>query len=462
MGTQELQAQHCLCGPQEKCVTQETAQPIREQDPSECKLQRTMKATLPLCLVLVVLHLTVHSLIQADHYNGKIKETEPQEQHFHEGDPLESCQRVVSSNTDFAFRFYRQATTQEPAKNVFFSPVSISTAFALLSLGSRATSHTQVLEGLAFNLTDTPEEEIHNGFRHLLLLLSRPGSQMQLSMGTALFMDKHLKPLKTFLKDIKKLYKGEIVSSNFQNSTEAKKEINDHIKNKTHGNIKQILEDLDPNTLTVIVNYIYFKAYWENPFNIKGTRKDYFHVNAKNSVEVKMMTRDGFYKTYSDTKLSCEVVQIPYKGDAAALFILPEEGEMKKLEDGLTKGTVSKWEESLERRRIEVYIPKLSISGTYDLKKMFMNLGVTDVFSDQAGLPGITGKPHVKVSKVAHKALLKIHENGTEAAAVSSTDLLPHSVPPVLKFNRPFLLLIVDQYTQSILFMGKIVNPAEK
>ncbi|XP_026705452.1 alpha-1-antitrypsin-like [Athene cunicularia] len=421
-----------------------------------------MKATLPLCLLVAMFHLTVHSLTQTDHHNGETKAIDPEDQHPHERDPLESCQQVVPSNTDFAFRFYRQATTQEPGKNIFFSPVSISTAFALLALGSRATSQAQVLEGLAFNLSDTREEEIHNGFRHLLLLLNRPGSQVQLIMGNTLFMDKHLKPLKTFLKDIKKLYKGKVFSSNFQNSTEAKKEINDHIKNKTHGNINQIFKDLDPNTLMVIVNYIYFKAYWENPFNIKGTHKDYFHVNAKTSVEVKMMTRDGFYKTYSDRKLSCEVVQIPYKGDVAALFILPNEGKMKQLEDALTKDTLSKWEKSLKRRRIEVYIPKLSILGTYDLKKTFMNLGVTDVFSDRADLSGITGKPDVKVSKAAHKALLKIHENGTEVAAVTGTDFLPHSVPPVVKFNRPFLLLIVDQYTQSILFMGKIVNPTEK
>ncbi|KAF1448241.1 A1AT protein, partial [Pygoscelis papua] len=425
-------------------------------------LRRMMKATFPLCLLMAMLHLTVHSLTQTDHHNDKPKATDSQEQHPHEGDPLESCQQIVPSNTDFAFRFYRQATTQEPGKNVFFSPVSISTAFALVALGSSTTSQAQVLEGLAFNLTDTREEEIHEGFRHLLLLLNRPGSQVQLSMGNTLFMDKHLKPLKTFLKDIKKLYKGKVVSSNFQNSSEAKKEINEHIKNKTHGNINQILKDLDPNTLMVIVNYIYFKAYWENPFNIKRTHKDYFHMNAKTSVEVKMMTRDGFYKTYSDRKLSCKVVQMPYKGDVAALFVLPNEGKMKQLEDALTKDTVSKWEKSLERRRIEVYIPKLSISGTYDLKKIFMNLGVTEVFSDQADLSGITGKPDVKVSKAAHKALLKIHENGTEAAAVTGTDFLPHSVPPVVKFNRPFLLLIVDQYTQSILFIGKIVNPTEK
>lgn len=106
-----------------------------------------------------------------------------------------------------------------------------------------------------------------------------------------------------------------------------------------------------------------------------------------------------------------------------------------------------------------MHIPKVSISGTYDLKKMAMNLGVTDVFSDQADLSGITGKSDLKVSRAIHKGLLDIHENGTEAAAVTGTEFAPHSVPPVIKFNRPFLLLIVDQYTESILFIGKIVNP---
>ncbi|NXC17222.1 A1AT protein, partial [Corythaeola cristata] len=416
-------------------------------------LQRMMKASLPQCLLVAMLQLTVHSLTQIAHHYNKPKVTDPQEQHPHEGDSLESCQQIVPSNTDFAFRFYRQATTQEPGKNIFFSPVSISTAFALLALGSRANSQTQVLEGLAFNLTNTRKEEIHNGFHHLLLLLNRPDSKVQLSMGNTLFMDKHLKPLKTFLKDIKKLYKGKVVSIHMKFNL-GYLVVTEHSTAKTTGNTV-----FNKHGITLIFKY---ESYWENPFNIKGTHKDYFHVNAKTSVEVKMMTRDGFYQTYSDRKLSCEVVQLPYKGDVAALFILPNEGKMKQLEDALTKDTLSKWEKSLERRRIEVYIPKLSISGTYDLKKMFMNLGVTDVFSDRADLSGITGKPDVKVSKAAHKALLKIHENGTEAAAVTSTDFLPHSVPPVVKFDHPFLLLIVDQYTQSILFMGKIVNPTEK
>ncbi|NXL93834.1 A1AT antiproteinase, partial [Alectura lathami] len=417
-----------------------------------------MKATLLLCLLVAMLYPAASSMSQPDP-NDEPKATHLQEQLLHEGDPLASCQRIVPSNTDFAFRFYRQAADQTPGKNVFFSPVSVSVAFALLALGSRATSRAQLLEGLAFNLTSTTEEEVHDGFRHLLHLLNCPGSEVQLSMGNTLFMDKQLKPLKTFLKDIKRLYKGNILSSNFQNTTEAKKEINDHIKNKTHGKINKILKDLKPNSLMVLVNYMYFKAYWENPFNVKRTRKDYFYVNAKTSVEVKMMTRDSFYKTYSDKQLSCKVVQIPYKGDVSALFILPNEGEIKLVEDALTKDTVPKWEKLLARRRVEVHIPKVSISGTYDLKMMFMNLGVTDVFSDQANLSGITGNSDLKVSSVIHKALLNIHENGTEAAAITGTEFAPHSVPPAIKFNRPFLLLIVDHHTQSILFIGKIVNP---
>uniref|UniRef100_A0A8C4XSM5 Serpin domain-containing protein n=1 Tax=Falco tinnunculus TaxID=100819 RepID=A0A8C4XSM5_FALTI len=386
-----------------------------------------MKTTLPLCLLVAMFHLTVHSLTQTDHHNSKPKATDPQKQHLHEGDSLKSCQRIIPSNTDFAFQFYRQATTQEPGKNIFFSPVSISTAFALLALGSRATSQAQVLEGLAFNVTNTQEEEIHNGFHHLLLLLNRPDSQ---------------------------------------NSTEAKKEVNDHIKNQTHGNINEILKDLDPNTLVVIVSYIYFKGYWENPFNNLNTRDSDFFLDAKNSVKVKMMHQSKNFNIHRDEELSCWVVEIPYKGNVTSLFVLPDEGTMKQVEDALLKETVSKWLQAFEKRKIYLDLPKFSISSSYDVKSLFQKMGVTELFTNQADLSGVAEETLLKVSKAIHKATVDVSENGTEAAAVTMIELVPliapFPPPPHIRFNRPFLMMIIDKSTDGVLFMGKIVNPAAK
>uniref|UniRef100_A0A7M4EPL1 Alpha-1-antiproteinase-like n=1 Tax=Crocodylus porosus TaxID=8502 RepID=A0A7M4EPL1_CROPO len=115
--------------------------------------------------------------------------------------------------------------------------------------------------------------------------------------------------------------------------------------------------------------------------------------------------------------------------------------------------------------KIHLYIPNFSISGTYDVKEIFRQMGVTDVFTDQADLSGITEESGLKVSKVVHKALLKVHENGTEAVGVTVTEITWRSgsvFTPKIKFNRPFLIMIVNKHTLSILFMGKIVNPCGK
>ncbi|KFP88734.1 hypothetical protein N310_04938, partial [Acanthisitta chloris] len=371
--------------------------------------------------------------------------------------------KIAPSNSNFAFRFYKQVREEAGNKNIFFSPLSISTAFAMLSLGARSNTLRQLHKGLAFNLTEREEQEIHEGFQHVLQLLNDPHRDVQLNMGNALFIDGRLQLLEKFLRDVTKFYYSEAISSDFQNSPEAVKEINKYIETKTHSKIVDLVKSLDPETVMVLVNYIFFKGSWERPFSNLATREDDFFLDTKNSVKVKMMHQSKDFNIHRDEKLSCWVVEMPYKGNVTSLFVLPDEGAMKQVEDALLKETVSNWMESLKKRKIYLDLPKFSISGSYDVKNLFEKMGVTEVFSDQADLSGVAENSLLKVSKAIHKAAVDVRENGTEAAAVTVIEVTLYSIeippPPHISFNKPFLMIIIDKITNSILFLGKIVNP---
>ncbi|NWZ74307.1 A1AT2 antiproteinase, partial [Acrocephalus arundinaceus] len=258
--------------------------------------------------------------------------------------------KLAPSNADFAFKLYKQIRDELGDKNIFFSPLSISTAFTMLSLGARSNTLRELHKGLAFNLTQMEEQEIHEGFQHILQLLNDPNREVQLNMGNALFVDNKVELLQNFLDHVTNFYYAEAVSSNFQNPPEAIKEINKYVETKTHGKIVDLVKDLDPETVMVLINYIFFKGTWERPFSSLNTRDEDFFLDAKNSVKVKMMHQSKEFNVHRDEELSCWVVEIPYKGNVTSLFILPDEGTMKQVEDSLLKETVSNWLKSLEKR----------------------------------------------------------------------------------------------------------------
>nr|XP_019601594.1 PREDICTED: kallistatin [Rhinolophus sinicus]XP_019601600.1 PREDICTED: kallistatin [Rhinolophus sinicus] len=377
--------------------------------------------------------------------------------------------KIAPSNTAFAFSFYHLMAAQNPGSNIFFSPLSISTAYAMLSLGARSHTWTQILEGLGFNLTEISESDIHLGFQHLLHTLNLPDDKLETRVGSSLFLSQDVQPLPSFLNDTMTFYESKLFHTNFLDSDGTTQLINNHIKEETRGKIQNLVSGLSTDTVMVLVNYIYFKGRWETPFNPSKNKLEDFHVDENTSVKVPMMFQDKHHHWYlHDKYLPCSVLRMDYKGNAKAFFILPDQGKMKQVEGFLTPEMLARWNNLLQNRsfyrKLKLHFPKFSISGSYNLDQILPMLGIRDLFSRQANLSGITTERNLLVSRSFHKAVLDVDEAGTEAAAgtsVSVTFLSASFNPQVLWFNRPFLVVIFSTDTHSILFLGKVVNPTK-
>ncbi|CAO2587256.1 Serine protease inhibitor A3C [Lemmus lemmus] len=318
---------------------------------------------------------------------------------------------LTSINTDFAFSVYKELALKNPDKNIVFSPLSISAALAVLSLGASNNTLQEILESLKFNLTETPEADIHRGFGQLLLMLTRPNDQVQISLCSTMFAEKHLQTLAEFKEGARVLYQAEASSVDLQQPHEVKNLINDYVRKQTQGKIKDLISGLDKSALMVLVNYIYFKGKWRMPFHPQRTCESNFYLDSKRTVEVPMMKIEDLSTPYfRDEELSCTVVELKYTGIASAMFILPDQDRMQQVEASLQPETLRKWRDSLRPRKIDkLFLPKFSISTACSLEGILPQLSIRELFSTQADMSGITGAKDLRSSQVSQDTLGCFH-----------------------------------------------------
>ncbi|XP_012313700.2 corticosteroid-binding globulin [Aotus nancymaae] len=368
---------------------------------------------------------------------------------------------LASANVDFAFSLYKHLVALSPKKNIFVSPVSISMALAMLSLGTCGHTRAQLLQGLGFNLTEKSEAEIHQGFQHLHQLLGESDTSLEMTLGNALFLDGSLELLESFSADIKHYYELEVLTSNFQDwATAASRQINSYVKSKTQGKIDDLFSGLDSPAVLILVNYVFFKGTWKQPFDPASTGEENFYVDETTVVKVPMMFQSGTISYLHDSELPCQLVQLNYAGNGTVFFILPEKGKMNTVITELSRDTINRWSAGLTSSQVDLYIPKVTISGAYDLRGVLEEMGIADLFTNQANFSRITQDAQLKLSKVFHKAVLQLSEEGVNTTGSTGVTLNMMSKPIIMRFNQPFLILIFDRFTWSSLFLGRVMNPA--
>jgi serpin B len=372
---------------------------------------------------------------------------------------------IVECNTAFACGLYQKLRDSE--NNIFFSPFSISTALAMTYAGARGDTESQMAKTMGFSIN----QDVHPAFAELASRLTELQEvlNIKLSVANSLWPQKKYPFLENYLSLIKKYYGVSITPVNYIGETEAaRKTINEWVEKKTQEKIKNLIQlgILDELTHLVIVNAIYFKGNWGNQFDASKTQDAPFHITADLTVQVPMMMQKHAFRYASQDSLS--IIELPYIGNEIAMIILlPKETTgLKQIENDLSVENLKLWESRLNKENVLVFLPKIKMTSTFRLDKELVSMGMVDAFSDErANFAGMDGRPDwLYIKAVLHKAFVEVNEEGTEAAAATAVVVNGRGIstpPPTFRADHPFLFLIKEKQTGSILFMGRMTDPTK-
>ena len=375
-------------------------------------------------------------------------------------------QTIIKGNSDFGFDLYQRLKGEKG--NLFFSPYSISTALAMTYAGARGQTEKEMAGVLHFSLE---QELLHSSFSKLQSELNAIQNKgyVKLSIANSLWAQEGYHFLDTFFNLNKKYYGAGLNFVDFEKETEAaRKTINIWVKDKTQQKIKELIKPgmVDSLTTLVLCNAIYFKGNWLVQFDKKRTKKDNFYISPDKTIKVAMMNQESRYK-YKDFG-SFSAIELPYEGnDLSMIVFLPKEIDgLAEFEKNLTNSNVKAWIDRLTasyKSEIFVSLPEFKTTCEFELSKILSDMGMPSAFSlPPADFSGMTGRKDLFISKVIHKAFVDVNEEGTEAAAATAVVMLEGiSRPLMFRANHPFVFLIRENQTGSILFIGRIIDPTK-
>ncbi|XP_011615590.2 protein Z-dependent protease inhibitor isoform X2 [Takifugu rubripes] len=376
--------------------------------------------------------------------------------------PSATISDLSFKNMDFAMNLYRTISSFHD-KNIFFSPLSISTSFAALLMASDGVTYKEILEGLNLHqLEQAGQLDLIPGLFKLLNNNITQNGSLRLDQGMALFMHPKFRVEKTFQDQLKTFFDADIKSVNFTNTRGSVKFINEYIKRKSHDKISNMVSSLDPMTGLMLTNTIFFQGSWELPFNPNITVNAPFYIDNYSVVQVPMMFLEDKFYMMVDTFLGVKVLKLPYKEGVSMLIVLPNKNvDYTETDDEITADRIFRWTKMLRKVKLEVHLPKFKMEHSYSLHEILPDMGMASVFDDSANLSKLSKDQGIKVSEVLHKAVIEVDETGTTAAAATIIGITPFSLPRTFTVNRPFFFFIYHEKTNCMLFMGRVIDPTK-
>lgn len=369
---------------------------------------------------------------------------------------------VVKGNTRAAVDLYAQLRDREG--NLFFSPHSISTALALTYAGARTATADEMAKALHFPYG--PEKLAPAiGALHQRLNAQGKDRGYQLRTANALWGQEGFEFRPQFLKLTRDHFGAGLHNVDFRAAEQARQTINRWVEKETTDKIKDLLPQgrVNPDTRLVLTNAIYFKGDWAEQFRKDLTSEEPFKLPAGESVKAPLMNKTDRFRYYEGDTF--QILQLPYKGhELSMVVLLPKAADgLPGFEKRLTADNLTAWLGQLREDKVIVTLPKFTVTSQFTLNGPLQKMGMKRAFSQQADFSGVNGRTDLWITAVVHKAFVELNEEGTEAAAATGVVAGVKSVaprpPPVVRADHPFMFLIRDDQTGSVLFLGRLVNP---
>ncbi len=383
--------------------------------------------------------------------------------------------QVVQANTQFGLDLYQQLRAQSE-DNLFFSPYSISLALAMTEAGARGETREEMDRVLGFDL---PQGRLHPAMNALdLAVRAAPPTEMdeeerekafQLSIANSVWGQEGYPFEQAYLDLLAEQYGAGLRLADYANDPEAAREaINRWVSEETREKIQDLIPERAITTATrlVLANAIYFKAGWRHPFDPESSRPAEFTRADGSTSDVWMMADSGYYSYASGD--GWQALALPYVGGKASMVVLlPDSGRLVEFEEQLDADVLGSILGQMEMQDAIVYFPRFRFDSSFELAKTLEQMGMVLAFDpDQADFNGMAATDELYISRVVHKATVDVDEAGTEAAAatavIAAAGAAPDEQEPVVfRADRPFLFLIREDSTGTILFLGRVMQPEE-
>ncbi len=368
-----------------------------------------------------------------------------------------SEQKLVSSSELFGLNLFKSVNNYEGNKNIFISPLSVSMALGMTlngAIGSTYDSMKTVLE-----LNGLTQQEINESYKSLISLLTNMDPKVIFSIANSIWYESNMTFEQDFINQNKNYFNAEISALNFSDPNSVNI-INDWVNQNTNGKITDIIEKIPREMVMYLINAIYFKGDWKYQFDKDKTNDDYFTTSSGSQVTCKMM-RHQTKLSYFDNDLF-QAVDLPY-GDSTffmTIFLPKYNIELNSVISQLNRTNLQSWLSSFTSSKVILLMPKFELEYKLQMNDVLKSMGMEIAFSGNADFTNMFKPGGLFISEVMHKSYLKVDEVGTEAAAVTSVGVGRSIGNPgfYMKVNKPFLFVIRERNSNSILFMGKVVG----